>query len=98
MLNLIKPVIQKESDMSNTELLQAILSKIEGLEKALIQQNESRVKAKEFAARLGVSIPTLYTRIAEGLIEKPLKDGKLSYWLNSYVNLIVVGRTGNLKY
>ncbi len=79
--------------MSDTELLQAILSKVESLEKALIQQNERRVKAKEFAVRLGVSIPTLYARIAEGLIEKPMKDGKLSYWLNSYVNLIITGST-----
>lgn len=38
--------------MSDTESLQAILSKVEALEKALIQQNERRVKAKEFAARL----------------------------------------------
>lgn len=84
--------------MNHIELLQAILSKVEELEKALAHKDERRVGVREFAERLNISSPTLYARINEGLIEKPLKDGKLSYWLNSYVNLIVVGRTGNLKY
>lgn len=83
--------------MNNTELLKTILSKVEELERALVHKDERRVGVREFAERLNISSPTLYARINEGLIEKPLKDGKLSYWLNSYVNLIVVGGTDSLE-
>ena len=41
---------------------------------------------------LCVSEPTLQVLnecFEEGVVSEPLKDGKLSYWLNSYVNSVV---------
>lgn len=78
--------------MSDAELLQAILSKIEGLERALISCDERRVSVKEFAKRLNISEKELYARINNGRIKKPIKDGRKNYWLNSYVNYIVIGK------
>ena len=76
--------------MSNTELLQAILSKVEGLEKALAQKEQYRIGPKEFANRMNISERTLWTRINDGVIKNPFKDGPKRYWLNSYVNDVVV--------
>jgi len=75
--------------MSNTELLQAILSRIDGLGKVLIRQDERRISVKEFAERLNISEKELYARIKDGRIKLPLKDGRKNYWLNSYVNTVV---------
>lgn len=75
--------------MSNTEILQTILSKIERIEKTLTNQDERRVGTREFADRLNFSEPTLWDRINKGLIAPPFKDGRLNYWLNSYVNEVI---------
>lgn len=63
----------KESDMSNTELLQAILSKIEGLEKALAQKEQYRIGPKEFANRMNISERTFWPHINDGVIKNLLK-------------------------
>ena len=71
------------------ELLQAILNEMQELKKAIQKKDERRVNVREFSQRLNISIPSLYSRINDGVIQKPNKDGKLSYWLNSYVNEVV---------
>ncbi|MDQ9019873.1 hypothetical protein RFI02_02005 [Acinetobacter sichuanensis] len=71
------------------DLLQAIFNEMQALKKAIVTQDERRVNSKEFAERLGLSESTLWSRINDGLIVRPLKDGRLSFWLNSYVNEIV---------
>jgi len=71
------------------ELLQAIFNEMQELKKAIQIKDERRVNVREFAQRMNVTPATLYNRIKEGLIREPLKDGKLSYWLNSYVNSII---------
>ena len=76
--------IEKEHD-----LLQAIFNDMQALKKAIATKDERRVNSKEFAERLGLSESTLWNRINEGLIIHPFKDGRLSFWLNSYVNEIV---------
>lgn len=78
--------------MDNTELLKTILSKVEGLEKALAHKDERRVGVREFADRLNISEKELYARIKDGRIRKPMKDGRKNYWLNSYINSIVMGK------
>ena len=70
-------------------LLQAIFDEMQGLKKALSSQDERRVDIKEFAQRLNLSEPTVWDRINSGVIEKPEKDGRLNFWLNSYVNYAV---------
>lgn len=72
------------------ELLQAIFDEMQELKKAMQRKDERRVNVREFSERLNISIPSLYARINEGIIQKPFKDGKLSYWLNSYVNETVI--------
>jgi hypothetical protein len=76
--------------MSNTELLQAILSKIESLEKALAKKEYYRIGTKEFATRMNVSQKELYARIKDGRIKLPMKDGRKNYWLSDYVTEVVV--------
>lgn len=78
--------------MDNTELLKTILSKVEELEKALAHKDERRVGVREFAERLNISEKELYARIKDGRIRKPMKDGRKNYWLNSYINSIVMGK------
>ena len=70
-------------------LLQAVFDEMQSLKKALVSQDERRVGIKEFAHRLGLSEPTVWDRIKSGIIEKPEKDGRLNFWLNSYVNYAV---------
>lgn len=79
--------------MDNTELLKIILSKVEGLEKALAYPEQRRIGTKEFAFRMNISEKELYARIKDGRIKSPMKDGRKNYWLNSYVNNIVVDKT-----
>ena len=71
------------------ELLQAIFDEMQELKKAIQIKDERRVNVREFAQRMNVTPATLYNRIKGGLIREPLKDGKLSYWLNSYVNSVI---------
>lgn len=71
------------------ELLQAIFNEMQELKKAIQVKDERRVNVREFAQRMNVTPATLYNRIKDGLISEPRKDGKLSYWLNSYVNSVI---------
>lgn len=71
------------------DLLQAVFDEMQSLKKALVPQDERRVGIREFAHRLGLSEPTVWDRIKSGIIEKPEKDGRLNFWLNSYVNYAV---------
>lgn len=71
------------------ELLQAIFNEMQELKKAIQVKDERRVNVREFAQRMNVTPATLYNRIKDGLISEPHKDGKLSYWLNSYVNSVI---------
>ncbi len=50
---------------------------------------ERRVSIKEFAQRMKMTEVTFYDRIKKGEIDPPLKDGRYSYYLNSYVNKVV---------
>lgn len=55
----------------------------------------TRVRPKDFAKRLGFSIPTLYRRMAAGEIKRPLLDGKCAYWTSDYVELVVKKSNGD---
>lgn len=79
------------------ELLQAIFNEMQALKKAVAVKDERRVNVREFAQRMNVTPATLYTRIKEGQVNEPFKDGKLSYWLNSYVNEVVTRVTNSAK-
>lgn len=46
---------------------------------------ERRISTSEFALRMNISEKELYTRINDGRIQQPYKDGRKNYWLNSYV-------------
>lgn len=74
---------------SEHNLLQAIFDEMQELKRTLANQNDSRVSAKDFAERMAYSERTLWGRVKDGEIEQPLKDGRFSYWLNSYVNEVV---------
>lgn len=74
---------------SEHNLLQAIFDEMQELKNALAHQDERRVSAKDFAERMAYSERTLWGRVKDGEIEQPLKDGRFSYWLNSYVNEVV---------
>jgi hypothetical protein len=65
------------------------------LEKALAHKDERRVGVREFTERLNISEKELYVRIKDGRIRTPMKDGRKNYWLNSYINLIVTGKTAS---
>lgn len=54
--------------------------------------HESRVRPKDLAKRLGYSIPTLYRRIEQGIINRPHRDGGCAYWLESYVQDLMIPR------
>lgn len=52
---------------------------------------ERRVSTDEFALRMNISEKELYARIKDGRVQKPMKDGRKNYWLNSYVLMCVLG-------
>ena len=79
------------------ELLQAIFNEMQALKKAVAVKDERRVNVREFAQRMNVTPATLYNKIKEGHVKEPLKDCKLSYWLNSYVNEVVTRVTNSDK-
>lgn len=85
-------VAQRKDGMKDTELLRAILSKVEGLERVLTRQDERRVSVREFASRMNISEKEMYDRIKNGRIKSPTKDGRKNYWLNSYVNDVVIDK------
>ncbi|MCK4089830.1 MULTISPECIES: hypothetical protein [Acinetobacter] len=71
------------------ELLRSIYQEMQELKQSLASQDESRVSTKEFAKRLGMSEPTLWDRVKDGIIKEPERDGRRVFWLNSYVNYAV---------
>ncbi|WP_410487495.1 hypothetical protein [Acinetobacter sp. SAAs470] len=59
------------------------------LKRALLTKHESRVGRAEFARLLNIEPETLDARIRDGRYTKPYKDGRKSYWLNSYVQSVI---------
>lgn len=48
---------------------------------------KKRINIKEVCSILDLSAPTIYRRIDEGLLPKPTKDGRRSFWqLQDIVN------------
>ncbi|WP_252053455.1 hypothetical protein [Acinetobacter silvestris] len=60
------------------------------LKKTFTQQNERRIGRAEFAKLLNIEPETLDARIRVGRYTKPHKDGRKSYWLNSYVQSVIL--------
>ena len=77
----------KEKD---SDLLQAIFNEMQVLKKTFTQQNERRIGRVEFAKLLNIEPETLDARIRDGRYTKPYKDGRKSYWFNSYVQSVVL--------
>lgn len=48
------------------------------------------LRDKQVAILLGVSVPTIWRRVADGTIPKPLKIGALSRWLKSDIHAVIV--------
>lgn len=46
---------------------------------------ERRVSTAEFALRMNITEKELYDRVKSGEVEKPYKDGRKNFWMNSYV-------------
>ncbi|OTG82567.1 hypothetical protein B9T31_14745 [Acinetobacter sp. ANC 4558] len=84
----------KERD---NDLLQAIFNEMQYLKRALLTKNESRIGRAEFARLLNIEPETLDARIREGRYVKPHKDGRKSYWLNSYVQSVILDVDSNHK-
>lgn len=74
---------------SDQELLQAILLEVRQMKRELARVNEERVCIDEFCRRLKWGKTKFYEKINLGEISPPIKDGRLSYYLNSYVNEVV---------
>ena len=74
---------------SEQELLQEILSELKQVKIQLARVNEERVCIEEFCRRLNWKKTKFYERIQQGEIAPPIKDGRFSYYLNSYVNEVV---------
>lgn len=56
-----------------------------------LTNTERRVSPAEFSMRMNFSEKELYERIKDGRIQKPTKDGRKNYWLNSYVIKCIIG-------
>ncbi|HIQ34196.1 MULTISPECIES: hypothetical protein [Acinetobacter] len=74
---------------SEQELLQEILLEVKQMKQQLARVNEERVCIEEFCRRLNWKKTKFYDRIHQGEITPPIKDGRFSYYLNSYVNEVV---------
>ena len=70
-------------------MLDRILDELQQIKRHVSITDERRVSIKEFAQRMKMTEVTFYDRIKKGEIEPPLKDGRYSYYLNSYVNKVV---------
>lgn len=79
------------------DLLERIYVEMQDLKKQISAKNESRISIKEFSKRMNMSEVTLYDRIKKGEIDPPLKDGRYSYYLSSYVNKIVTSQSNSDK-
>lgn len=60
-----------------------------------LTNTERRISTAEFALRMNISEKELYTRINDGRIKSPMKDGRKNYWLNSYVLECIVNPDGD---
>ena len=49
-----------------------------------------RIGRAEFAKLFNIELETLDVRIRDGHYKKPHQDGRKSYWLNSYVQSVVM--------
>ena len=54
-----------------------------------MQITDPLLTKKEAAAILDVSIPTLYRRVADGIVPKPIKIGTLSKWPQSEILSVI---------
>ncbi|AXQ22467.1 hypothetical protein BEN71_10455 [Acinetobacter wuhouensis] len=86
-------VIKERDD----DLLQAIFDEMQYLKRVLLTKNERRIGRAEFAKLLNIEPETLDARIREGRYTKPYKDGRKSYWLNSYVQSVILDVDSNYK-
>lgn len=77
------------------ELLKAIFDEMQVLKKSIVK--DRRVGRAEFAHLLNIEPETLDARIRFGKYNKPFKDGRKSYWLESYVQSVVVNTDDNEK-
>ncbi|OEY96078.1 hypothetical protein BJD20_13325 [Acinetobacter proteolyticus] len=74
---------------SEQELLQEILLELRQVKRQLAKVNEERICIDEFCRRLKWGRTKFYEKIDQGEVAPPIKDGRLSYYLNSYVNEVV---------
>ncbi|ENV34507.1 hypothetical protein [Acinetobacter gerneri] len=65
------------------------------IEKLVSQKDERRIGRAEFAHLLNIEPETLDRKIRDGLITRPFKDGRKSYWFSSYVQTIVKDTTNS---
>jgi len=88
----------KEVDVGNViseqTMLEKIYDELQQLKKQVTITDERRVSIKECAQRMKMTEVTFYDRIKKGEIDPPRKDGRYSYYLNSYVNKVVT-KTSN---
>ncbi len=50
---------------------------------------DTLLRDKEVAAQLRVSVPTVWRRVKDGTIPKPLKIGSLSRWQQSDIKAVI---------
>lgn len=50
---------------------------------------DTLLRDKEVAAQLRVSIPTVWRRVKDGTIPRPLKIGSLSRWQQSDISAVI---------
>lgn len=74
---------------SEQELLHEILAELKQVKRQLAKVNEERVCIDEFCRRLKWGKTKFYEKIHLGEVSPPIKDGRFSYYLNSYVNEVV---------
>ncbi|EJF98841.1 hypothetical protein MEI_00008 [Bartonella vinsonii subsp. arupensis Pm136co] len=54
-----------------------------------MNENETLLTTRESAKMLGISVTTLWRRVADGTVPKPLKIGALSRWLASDLHDVI---------
>lgn len=57
--------------------------------KFLAELDDPLMTAAESAALLGVSIPTFWRRVSDGIVTKPVKLGNLSRWPRSEILAVI---------
>lgn len=74
---------------NEVQRLQETTEELQKLQLASTALSERRVGRDEFARMLNIEPETLDARVRDGRYIKPLKDGRKSYWLLSYVQTVV---------